>query len=157
VALVAGAVCGALWILLVDTVVNAPRIGATNEPAVLVVGVVTAALVAASLLSSLSRPDRLRQVVGLSAMVIGFHCLALPIAALLSLLVRGAPRFPAARGPALTAVILGTRFVGDLRTVGLSVGGLLVGLCLVFIGDRVLRHPRMNSLRGRFDRSRSHA
>jgi hypothetical protein len=67
VALGAGSVCGALWILFVDTVVNVAIPAAMNEPAVLVVGVVTA-LVAATLLSM---PNRLSKVVGLSAMAAG--------------------------------------------------------------------------------------
>src|SRR5260370_16947467 len=110
VPLVAGSVCGALWILLVDTAANPAIPDAMNEPAVLAVGVVTA-LAAASLLSM---PDRLGVRVGLSAMAIGFHSLALPIAALISLLVGGAQ-------------------AGDLRTVALSVCGVLFGLFLVFI------------------------
>ena len=115
VPLVAGSVCGALWILLVDTAANTAMPDAMNEPAVLAVGVVTA-LGAASLLSM---PNRLSEMVGFSAMAIGFHGLALPIAALISLLVGGAQ-------------------AGDLRTVALSVGGLLVGVFLVFVGERVL-------------------
>ena len=77
VALGAGAVCGAFWILLLDTAVNPAIPDAMKAPVVLVVGVATA-LVAAVLLSM---PSRLSQIVGLSAMVIGFHSLALPIAA----------------------------------------------------------------------------
>ncbi len=50
VTLGAGSVCGAFWILLIDTAVTPAIPDAMNEPAVLVVGVVTA-LVAASLLS----------------------------------------------------------------------------------------------------------
>ena len=115
--------------------INAAIPGATNEPAVLVVGVVMAALVAASLLLT---PNRLSKVVGLSAMAIGFHSLALPIAALISFLVGGAR-------------------AGDLRTVALSVGGLVVGVFLVFVGDRVLRRRRRSRSRARFDLSRPHA
>ena len=153
VPLVAGSVCGALWILLVDTAANTAIPDAMNEPVVLVVGAVTA-LGAASLLSM---PNRLRRVVGLSAMAIGFHSLALPIVALISVFVGGAQWVPAASSrPALTAVILGTRLVGDLRTVGLSVGGLLLGLSFVFVGDRVLRRRRISSSRARFDLSRPH-
>jgi len=154
VPLVAGSVCGALWILLVDTAANTAIPDAMNEPAVLAVGVVTA-LGAASLLSM---PNRLRRVLGLSAMAIGFHSLALPIVALISVFVGGAQRVPAASSrPALTAVILGTRLVGDLPTVGLSVGGLLLGVFFVFVGDRVLRRRRISSSRARFDLSRPHA
>ena len=155
VAVVAGSMCGALWILLVDIVVNATMPGVTNEPAVLIVGVVTAALVAASLLST---SYRLHKVLGLSAMVIGFHALALPIAALSAFVVRGEQWFPAASArPALTAVILRIRLTGDLATVGLSVGGLLLGVFLVFVGDRVLRRRRKRSSRARFDLNRHHA
>src|SRR5690348_12585073 len=104
VALVAGAVCGAFWILLLDTAVNRAIADAMKAPIVLVVGVATA-LVATILLS---RPSRLSQILGLSAMAIGFHSLALPIAAVTSMLVGGA------------------QAVG-LHTIALSVGGLLAG------------------------------
>ena len=136
VAVVAGSVCGALWVLLVTTVVNAARPGAMMGPAVLGVGVVTA-LGAAILLSS---RDSLREVAGLAAMTIGFHSLVLPIAALIAFLGAGAQWSPATSvRPAVTAVILGIRLAGDPSTVGLSVGGLLLGVFLVFIGDRSLR------------------
>ena len=154
VAFVAGSICGALWILFVDTVVNAAMPGVMNEPGLLLLGVVTAALVAASLLST---GNRLHKLVGLSAMVIGLHTLALPLAALIAFLIGGVQRFPTASvRPALTAVILRIRLAGDLPTVGLSVGGLLVGVVLVFIGDRVLRRGRRSSSRTRFDLERPH-
>ncbi len=73
-----GSVCGALWVLLVDTVADAAGSDALDEPAGLVVGLV-AALVAAFLLST---SDSLTEVAGLSAMAIGLHSLALPLAAL---------------------------------------------------------------------------
>ena len=147
VAFGAGSVCGVLWVLLVNIVVNAENSDALDEPAVLVVGLV-AALVAAFLLST---PDSLAEVAGLSAMAIGFHSLALPLAALVSFLVAGAQWFPTASArPPLTAVILGARSTGNLRTVGLSLGGLLVGLCLVFVGDRVLLRRRLRRSRPRF-------
>jgi len=153
VAVFAGSVCGALWLLLVATVVNAARPGAMMGPAGLGVGVVTA-LGAAILLS---RPDSLSKVAGLSAMAIGFHSLVLPIAALIAFLVEGAQWSEATSArPAVTAVILGIRLAGDPSTVGLSVGGLLLGLFLVFIGDRMLRGAgrRMSKSRPRFDLSR---
>jgi hypothetical protein len=136
VAVVAGSVCGALWALLVTTVVNAARPGVIMGPAVLGVGVVTG-LGTAILLS---RCDSLREVARLSAMTIGFHSLGLPIGALIAFLVAGAQWSPATSArPAVTAAILGIRLAGDPSTVGLSVGGLLLGVFLVFIGDRVLR------------------
>jgi hypothetical protein len=156
VALVAGSVCGAVWVLLVGTVANAAGFDAMDEPAVLVVGLVTA-LVATFLLSA---PDSPTEVAGLSAMAIGFHSLALPIAALISFLVAGAQWLPAASArPAHTAMILGIRLAGELSTVGLSVGGLLFGLFFAFVGDRVLRGHRRSSsrARARFDPGRRHA
>lgn len=153
VAVFAGLVCGALWVLIVATVVNAARPGAMMGPAVLGVGVVTALGAAILLL----RPDSLSEVVGLSAMTIGFHSLVLPIGALIAFLVGGAQWLPATSArPALAAVILGVRLAGDPSTVGLSLGGLLLGLFLVFLGDRALRgaRRRMSRPRPRFDLSR---
>ena len=153
VAVFAGSVCGALWVLLVATVVNAARPGAIMGPAVLAVGLVTALGAAILLL----RPDSLSEVVGLSAMTIGFHGLLLPIGALIAFLVGGAQWLPVTSArPALAAVILGVRLAGDPSTVGVSLGGLLLGVLLVFIGDRVLRAAgrRMSRSRPRFDLSR---
>ena len=150
----AGSVCGALWILLVGTIASAAGYDALDEPTVLIVAVV-AAVVAAFLLST---PDSLTEVAGLSAMAIGFHCLALPLAALISFLAAGGQWFPAASArPSLTAVIFGTRFAGDFRTVGLSVGGLLIGLCFVFLGDRTLLRRRLRRPRPRFHLGRPEA
>ena len=153
VAVFAGSVCGALWVLLVATVVNAARPGAIMGPAVLAVGLVTGLGAAILLL----RPDSLSEVVGLSAMTIGFHGLLLPIGALIAFLVGGAQWLPVTSArPALAAVILGVRLAGDPSTVGVSLGGLLLGVLLVFIGDRVLRAAgrRMSRSRPRFDLSR---
>jgi len=134
VALVAGAVCGAFWILLLDTAVNPAIPDAMTAPIVLVAGVATA-LVAVVLLS---RPRRLSRIVGLSAMAVGFHSLALPIAAVTSVLVEGA------------------HAVG-LHTIALSAGGLLSGVFLVFVADRVLRRRRPGSARARFHLNPPHA
>jgi hypothetical protein len=132
VTLVAGSVCGAFWILLIDTAVNPAIPDAMHEPAVLVIGVVTA-LVAASLLSM---ANHLSEMVGLSAMAMGFHSLALPIAALISIVAGGAHAV-------------------DLRAVALSIGGLLLGVCLVFVGDR--RRRRRSRSRARFDLGQPYA
>jgi hypothetical protein len=132
VPVVAGSVCGALWILLIDTAVNAAPLGGTHEPAVLVVGVLMAALVMASLLWM---PNALGTMVGLAVMAIGCHSLALPIATLISFVVGGAR-------------------AGGLRAGALSVGGLLLGVFLVFVGDRILRRRSASRPRARFDLSR---
>jgi hypothetical protein len=60
VVLVAGSVCGALWMLLVDTAASAIRTDTINDSAVLLVGAVTA-LVAALFLSA---PESLSEVAG---------------------------------------------------------------------------------------------
>src|SRR5260370_2423893 len=131
VALVAGSVCGAFWTLLVDTAVNPAIPDAMNEPAVLVVGVVTA-LVAASLLSM---ANHLSEMVGLSAMAMGFHSLALPIAALISIVAGGAHAV-------------------DLRAVALSIAGLLVAVVLGMLGGRAPQPRRLRSSKARFDLGR---
>ena len=119
--------------LLVDTVANTISTDTIKESAVLLVGVVTA-LVAALFLSA---PTNLRQVAGVSMMAIGFHSLALPIAVLISFVVAGAAWLPEASA--------------ELRAVGLSVAGLLVGVLLVFLGDQALRRRRTRRSRPRFD------
>ena len=69
-----------------------------------------------------SGSGRSREVAGRWLMTTGFNCLGLPIAVLIAFLVGGA-QLPA----------------GNVATVGLSVGGLLAGILLVFLGDRLLR------------------
>jgi MFS family permease len=125
VAFVAGSVCGALWMLLLDTAANTIRTDTIKEWQLLLVGVATA-LVVAVILSSAS--ESLSEVAGLSMMAMGFHGLALPIAALISFLVAGPAWLPGASA--------------ELRTVGVSVAGLLVGALLILLGDRVLRVRR---------------
>jgi hypothetical protein len=75
-------------------------------------------------------------------MMTGFNSLALPIAALVSFLVGGAQLPAGSTRAELSAVILGVSLAGNIATVGLSVGGLLAGLLLVFLGDRLLRQAR---------------
>jgi hypothetical protein len=135
VATVAGGVCGALWVLFIATIRATARPAALTDLPVLGVGVVVA--VSAAVL--LSVPGRLREVVGRSLMATGFNSLALPIAALISFLVGGAQLSPGSARPALSAVILGVRLAGNVATAGLSVGGLLTGVFLVFLGDRLLQ------------------
>lgn len=122
--------------LLVDTVANTIRPDTVRASAVLLVGVVTA-LVVALILSSAS--ESLTEVAGLSMIVIGFHSLALPMAALISFVVAGAAWLPGASA--------------ELRTVGLSVAGLLVGILLIFLGDQALRRHRTRRSRPRLDLS----
>jgi hypothetical protein len=136
VAGLAGAACGAFWVLFIHTVGNVGRPGGVPSGALTLLGVVTGLSAAMFLL----RLGSLRAVVGGSWVTLGFHSLALPIVALISFLVGGAQLSPAGSGgPELRAVLLGVRLAGSMATVGLSVGGLVVGVCLVWVGDRALR------------------
>jgi hypothetical protein len=135
---VAGGVCGTLWVLFLATILAAARPGTLTDPPLLAVGVV----VALSAVVLLSGPGRSREVAGRALMTTGFHSLALPIAALIAFLVGGA-ELPAGSARAeLSAVILGVRLAGNVATLGLSAGGLLAGIFLVFLGDRLLRQVR---------------
>jgi hypothetical protein len=135
VAVLAGSVCGALWVLVLETASFAARPGALMRPAGLMVGAVTALGVAILL----SRPGSLRVVAGRSAMTTGFHSLALPVSALMSFLVGGALSPAGSSGSELTAVVFRVRLAGSGTTVALSLGGFFVGLFLISVGDRVLR------------------
>ena len=151
VAAVAGGVCGTLWVLFVATILDVARPGTLMDLPLVALGVVVA-LSAAVLLSGSGRS---REVAGRSLMTTGFNCLGLPIAALISFLVGGA-QVPAGSARAeLSAVILGVRLAGSIATVGLSVGGLLAGILLVFLGDRLLRQVR-HARRGRSDAASLH-
>jgi hypothetical protein len=136
----AGGVCGMLWVVFIATICAADRPGVLTDPVLIVVGVVVA-LSGAVLISG---PGRLGEVVGRSLVTTGFTSLALPIAALISFLVTGAQVSPGSSSRSeLSAVILGVRLAGDVTTASLSVGGLLAGVFLVFLGDRQLRHVRL--------------
>lgn len=144
VATLAGGVCGMLSVLLVVMILDAARPGTPMDLPLVVLGVVVA-LSAAVLLSGSGRS---REVAGRSLMTAGFTSLALPIAALISFLLAGAQLPDGSARPELSAVILGVRLAGNVATVGLSVGGLLAGVLLVFLGDRLLRQVR-HARRGR--------
>jgi zinc transporter ZupT len=146
VAAVAGGVCGTLWVLFVATILDAARPGTLMDLPLVALGVVVALSVAVLLSGS----GRSREVAGRSLMTTGFNSLALPIAALISFLVGGAQLPAGSAGTELSAVILGVRLAGSVATVGLSVGGLLAGAFLVFLGDRLLRQARQ-ARRGRAD------
>jgi hypothetical protein len=146
VAGVAGGVCGTLWVVLIATILAAARPGTPMDLPLVALGVVVA-LSAAVLLSGSGRSG---EVAGLSLMTTGFNSLALPIAALISFMVGGAQLPTGSARAELSAVILGVRLAGNVATVGLSVAGLLVGVLLVFLGDRLLRHVRQ-AQRGRAD------
>ena len=121
------------------TICAAARPGVLADPVLVVVGLVVA-LSGAVLLSS---SGRLGEIVARSLMTTGFNCLGLPIAALISFLIAGAQVSPGGARPELSGVVLGVRLAGDVMTASLSIGGLLAGVLLVFLGDRRLRRIRL--------------
>ncbi len=120
--------------LLVDTAANTIHPDTIKWWAVLLVGMVTALMVAVLLSVSATPTD----VAGLSMIVVGFHSLALPLAALTSFLLAGAAWLPGASA--------------ERRAVGLGIAGLLVGTLLVLLGDRLLRVRRIRPRRMRVHR-----
>ena len=138
VAAAAGGVCGTLWVVVIATTLDAARPGTVTDPFLAAVGVV----VALSVTVLLSSRGRLGAVVGRALMTTGFNSLVLPLAALLSVLVGGAQRSPGSARAEFSAASPGGWLPADAATVGLSVGGLLAGVYLIFLGDRLLRQVR---------------
>src|SRR5258705_10533627 len=83
-ALLAGLVCGALWILFVTTILDVVRPGATTLPT-LAVGVAMALAVAAFCW----RPGTSRKIWGCVALTSGLHALAMPVVSPISFIVSG--------------------------------------------------------------------
>jgi hypothetical protein len=139
VALLAGAVCGGVSALVVAVLLE----GATREglavPLLAGVWAVSGLVTAAVLL----RPARSRERWGRAAIVTGLHALALPAATAISCVVAGARWTPAEPSPLeLTATVLGVRLATSPMAVRLGVGGFVLGLLLLSIGDRALRGLR---------------
>lgn len=145
-ALVAGALCGGLWALMVGIVLDAAGPGTFSIPLLAAVWAATG-LAAAALLA---RPGSPRQRWGRAAIVLGFHGVALPVAAAISFVVAGAQWSPAAPGsPELGATVLGVRMAATALAIRAGVTGFVVGLLLLAVGDRALRGPRRPGLVGR--------
>jgi hypothetical protein len=132
-ALLAGLVCGALWILFVTTILDVVRPGATTFPS-LAVGIAMGLAVAAFCW----RPGTSREIWGCVALTVGLHALAMPVAAAISFGATGIWPPPETADLGLSVDVLGVRLVGTPTTVRLGVGGFVGGLLLVAIGDRAL-------------------
>ncbi len=143
-AVLAGLACSGLGWLFATTILNVARPGGTMAPLALGVGVVTGLAVAAFCW----RPGTPRQNWGRAALIVGFHALALPVAAVFAFGASGIWPPPETTDLALSLNVFGVRLVGTPATVRLGVGGFFLGLLLVAIGDRAL--PR----RGVADRMR---
>jgi hypothetical protein len=133
-ALLAGLVCGGLWILFATTILDVVRPGALRVPTI-DLGAVAGLAVAAFCW----RPGTSRQVWGRVALTVGLHALAMPAAAAIAFGATGIWPPPETADLELSVDVLGWRLVGTPTTVRLGFGGFVVGLLLVVIGDRALR------------------
>lgn len=131
----AGLVCGGLWVLVATTILDVARPEMTTVPVKLGVGGVTGLAVAAFLW----RPGTSRQIWGRVALTVGLHGLALPVAAAISFGATGIWPPPETADLGLSLDVFGVRLVGTPATVRIGVGGFVLGLLLVAIGDRALR------------------
>jgi hypothetical protein len=134
-AVVAGLVCGGLWMLIATTILDVARPGVMTLPLALGVGGVTGLAVAVFCW----RRGTSRQIWGRVALTVGLHALALPVAAAISLGATGIWPPPETADLGLSLDVFGVRLVGTPATVRLGVGGFVLGLLLVAIGDRALR------------------
>lgn len=127
--------CGGLWVLITVTILARIRPDLTTIPVAVSVWAVTGLAVAAFV----SSPATPRQTWGRAALTVGLHALALPVAAAVSFAATGIWPPPETADLGLTLDVLGVRLVGTPATVRLGVGGFVLGLVLVAIGDRALR------------------
>ena len=143
-AVLAGLVCGGLWMLFATMILDVARPAVMTTPVALGTWGVTGLAVAAFC----SRSGTARQIWGRVALTIGFHALALPVAAAISFGGSGIWPPPAAGDLALiTLDVYGVRLVGTPATVRLGVVGFVLGLVLVAIGDRATRRAARRALR----------
>ena len=146
-ALLAGLVCGGLWILFVTTILDVVRPGGPTLPTI-GLGIVAGFAVAAFCW----RPGTSRQIWGRVALTVGLHALAMPAAAAIAFGATGIWPPPETADLELGLDVLGVRLVGTPTTVRLGFGGFVVGLLLVVIGDRVLRRRIPDRRAGRSSR-----
>jgi hypothetical protein len=133
-AALAAVACGGLGWLFAKTILDVARPGALTWPLTLGLGGVTG--LAAAVLCW--RPGTSRQIWGRVAFIVGFHALALPVAAAIAFGATGIWPPPETADLGLSLDVFGVRLVGSPATVRLGVGGFVLGLLLVAIGDRAL-------------------
>lgn len=133
-ALVGGVSCGGLWILLAAMILEIVRPSAMTPLVLSAVGLVTG--VAAAAVCWRAGPPR--QIWARVALTVGFHALALPVAAALSFGATAIWPPPDTADLGLNVEVLGVRLVGTPTAVRLGVAGFVGGLILVMIGDRAL-------------------
>ena len=134
-AVFSGFACGGLWVLVTTTILERIRPELTTLSIAIGVWAVTGLAVGAFCWS----PGTPRQIWGHVALTLGLHALALPVAAAISFGATGIWPPPETADLGLSLNAFGLRLVGTPTTVRLGVGGFVLGLLLVAIGDRALR------------------
>ena len=137
-ALSAGLVCGGLWVLFVTMILDVVRPGGTLVPA-LALGAVAGLAVAAFFW----RPGPPRQIWGRVGLTVGFHALAMPLAAAIAFGATAIWPPPETADLRLSVDVFGVRLVGTPATVRLGFAGFVLGVLLVVIGERVLGRRRI--------------
>jgi hypothetical protein len=141
-AVVAGAVCGGLWVLIAAIILSVASPGMMTAPLALGIWGTTGLAVAVFVL----RPGTPREAWGRAAMAVGLHGLALPISAAISFVVTAVGWSPVeATDLELSLDILGVRLARTPTIVRLGVSGFVLGLVLISVGDRALRQPGRGS------------
>jgi hypothetical protein len=131
----AGLVCGGLWVLCVTMILDVARPGALTP--LLALGVWAAT--GLGVVAICWRSGTGREIWGRVALTVGFHALALPLAAAISFGATGIWPPPRGADLGLSLDLFGLRLVGTPGTVRLGVGGVVLGRLLVAIGDRARR------------------
>lgn len=150
--LVGGAAAGAASLLVVATVVNAGRPGTLTPRAMLAVWMVGSVVA----MLFIGRAPLIRRVVTRTCLALGVQGVILPLATLVSFAVAGARLAgPADPGGERVVDVLGVRLVGALPAVWIGLGGFVVGLALVIVGDRAQRRVGRRRSRRRFRATRA--
>ena len=131
-AVVAALGCGGLSMLAAVTILSVARPTVIRAPVVVAVWAV-AGLAAGAFCW---RAGPRRQIWSRVALTTGFHALTLPVAALIAFGATGIWPPPETADLGLNLDLLGVRLVGTPTTVRIGVGGFVLGLILVAIGDR---------------------
>ena len=151
-AVLAGLVCGGVSMGFATTILAVAWPDAMTIPVALAVWIV-AGLAAAVFCW---KPGLPRQVWGRVALTMGLHALALPVAAAIAFGATGIWPPPATADLGLSLDVFGVRLVGTPTSVRIGVGGFVLGLILVAIGDRALGRqgipPRLRRGAGRLSR-----
>jgi hypothetical protein len=134
--LIGGTASGAASLLVVASVVNAGKPGTMTSRSMLAVWAVSSVVA----MLFIGRAPLIRRVVTRTCLALGVQGVVLPLATLVSFVVAGT-RLAGSAGTdgERTVVVMGVRLAGNLPAVWIGLGGFLLGLALVIVGDRARR------------------